>query len=84
MFNLSNKTKDHSDEEFSHSSLTASDFEIMNSEKFNDILKTTNTNKSGTFEFLNGVEVDCQTGVPRLPLFDKNINYVDEYWNIYL
>ena len=28
--------------------------------------------------------MDDMTGMPRLPEYDKNINYIDEYWNIYL
>jgi len=29
-------------------------------------------------------EVDAATGLPKMPDFDHNLNYMDEYWNIYL
>ena len=29
------------------------------------------------------LEIDALTGLPKFPAFDKNINYLDEYWNMY-
>lgn len=29
------------------------------------------------------VEIDAATGLPKFPAFDKNTNYIDEYWNLY-
>ena len=34
--------------------------------------------KSGQYE------IDHATGLPKMPAYDKNLNYIDEYWNIYL
>jgi hypothetical protein len=27
---------------------------------------------------------DPVTGLPKMPAYDKSLNYMDEYWNIYL
>jgi hypothetical protein len=29
------------------------------------------------------IEIDVATGLPKFPAFDKNTNYIDEYWNLY-
>lgn len=29
-------------------------------------------------------EKDPATGMPKMPEYDVNMNYMDEYWNIYL
>ena len=29
------------------------------------------------------LEIDTLTGLPKFPAFDKNMNYLDEYWNMY-
>lgn len=30
------------------------------------------------------VEIDPVTGMPKMPAYNNSINYMDEYWNMYL
>jgi hypothetical protein len=39
---------------------------------------------SSDVSFKNPNEIEFPIGIPKLPPFDKNLNYQDEYWNIYL
>ncbi len=39
---------------------------------------------SSVLGLFKGYEADSVTGLPKMPAFDKNLNYMDEYWNIYL
>ena len=33
--------------------------------------------------FLLNFEVDPATGLPKMPVYDKNVNYMDEMWGMY-
>jgi len=50
------------------------------SEAVEDSQESNNTVSIGPIHF----EVDPVTGVPRIPGYDRHLNYMDEYWNIYL
>jgi hypothetical protein len=41
-------------------------------------------NMCKTSAFSLAYEKDELTGLPKLPDFDQNFSYMDEYWNVYL
>jgi hypothetical protein len=49
-----------------------------------------NSSTSLVTPFKNGAilqanfDLDPVTGLPKMPSFDQKLNYMDEYWNIYL